>query len=158
MNLFVKVVYGIRVTYISCPLEFYVNSDVALCVFEKIEPDYYIFHNYKDDIITDYSKGYRKYNIWVPFCFPWVFHKRMTDKSIRKALGHLPTGTALFENFYNYDEPGTYYIEDRIIEINSEMIMLPSVWWPKNNIDLGDVMCLRNIYYATICEKKSRDV
>ena len=52
MNLFVKVVYGIRITYISCPLEFYVNSDVASCVFEKMEPDYYIFRNYKDDIIT----------------------------------------------------------------------------------------------------------
>ena len=82
----------------------------------------------------------------------------MTDKSIRKALGHLPTGTALFENFYNYDKPGTYYIEDRIIEINPEMIMLPSVWWPKNNIDLGAITYLRNIYYATICEKKSRDI
>ena len=38
------------------------------------------------------------------------------------------------------------------------MIMLPSVWWPKNNIDLGTIIYLRNIYYATICEKKSRDV
>lgn len=161
MNLFVKVVYGIRITYISCPLEFYINSDLASCVFEKIEPDYYIFRTHdkdKDDVIIDYSKGYRKYNVWVSFCFPWVFHKRMTDKLIRKALGHLPTGTALFENFYNYDEPGTYYIEDRIIEINPEMIMLPSVWWPKNNIDLGTITYLRNIYYATICEKKSRDV
>ena len=91
MNLFVKVVYGTRITYISCPLEFYVNSVLASCVFEKIEPDYYIFRNYKNDIITDYSKGYRKYNVWVSFCFPWVFHKRMTDKLIREALGHLPT-------------------------------------------------------------------
>lgn len=155
MKLPVKIVYGTRVTYISCQLEFYVNREIAMEVFEKMEPDYYIFHKHED--ATDYSMGYIEYRLWVPFCFPCVFHKRMTDKLIKKALGHLPTGTALFEDFHIYDEPGTYYIEDREIEISPDLIMLPSVWWPRKNIDLGTIACLRDIYYATICEKKSRD-